>query len=778
MNLLFISPARSAIRSGFLFVLLLPLTLAAQKPVPVPPTVDDASNREDEVVKLSVFNVSAENDKGYGATNSIAGSRINVPIREIPSYMITLNEQFLKDLGTVDMLEALNYVSGVRTTAQGQGTTQYSLRGYVQDGSGTVYRDGLPDRDSSVDVSPNDPATYDRIEILKGPAGVLYGSHNLGGVVNRVSKMPRSKRQTLVEFNASSGWDEFLRGMVDTTGPIDTAGQTAYRLVFADRRGERAWGGKDNRLSALGVLRRTFGAQQQTRVWGRFYYYRTEINRDQGWNFVDMNGELPTFFKGDGRDHVGFPLDAMSNGTTRAFEIGAETSFKAFGSDWSVRLLARTNDSDGDKSPSYAGGTVTALDAAGKRLGTNAQIAWTDPRVADWRTTLTVRDFQGFIDQSGIFLDLVGKIDVGPTNHTLILNGSTGEGHNQRVFYFWQAKFANAPAALPNTYSLLPAKSEADLRGVNYGTISANDTKKFNAFQNESEGRGQAFGVQDSIAILDRRLIGVIGARFDKSSSTAYTLNADLARTAARESKDSNWTYKYGLVGEPIRGVSIFAHHSTTFNPINAVDPSTGKTFPNQEGKIDELGAKLELFGRRLIGTASVFDMSLTNIIIQVVNPPELGGGTRPQAVGVQKTKGWETDLAWQPVDGLSLLVGYSDLTSVNEQNNPFRGVPQTPTYSFYSKYIFQTGTFQDIGFGIGYQHNGKRAGDAVNSFTEDETDQFDMSLSYEPRRRFWDVQLNVVNVTDAQGIMGSVSTTIISTQIPRTFRVTFRYRF
>ena len=114
-----------------------------------PATSSSTLKPESEVVELSVFSVNADKDKGYGATNSIAGSRVNVPLREIPSYTISLNEQFLKDVGAVDMLDAINYVSGVRTAGQGQGDTQYQLRGYAQSGNGTVYRDGLPDRDRS-----------------------------------------------------------------------------------------------------------------------------------------------------------------------------------------------------------------------------------------------------------------------------------------------------------------------------------------------------------------------------------------------------------------------------------------------------------------------------------------------------------------------------------------------------------------------------------------------------------------------------------------------------
>src|SRR5699024_6666647 len=141
-------------------------------------------------------------------------------------------------------------------------------------------------------------------------------------------------------------------------------------------------------------------------------------------------------------------------------------------------------------------------------------------------------------------------------------------------------------------------------------------------------------------------------------------------------------------------------------------------------------------------------------------------------------TKGWETDIAWQPIDGINIFLGYSDLTSVSELGIPFRNVSQTPTYSIFTKYVFQNGAFKGFGAGFGFLHNGKRPGDATNSFILDEIDQLDLNFSYAPPGKKWDVQLNVLNVTDEQGLAGSVSATIITPQAPVTFRGTFTYRF
>ena len=201
----------------------------AGSPATPPPDSDE------EPLQLSVFDVTTSRDEGYGSTYSVGGSRVNLPIQEIPSSIVSLNEQFLKDVGALEVNDAINYVSGI-ATADG---AQYSLRGYAQ--QGVNYRDGLPDREIGLNTATNDAGGFQRIEVIKGPAGVLYGAHSMGGIVNRVSKVPLGTQQTNIQLGLSTGWDQFVRGVVDTTGPLKDTG-ISYRLVLVDREGGEGLG--------------------------------------------------------------------------------------------------------------------------------------------------------------------------------------------------------------------------------------------------------------------------------------------------------------------------------------------------------------------------------------------------------------------------------------------------------------------------------------------------------------------------------------------------------
>jgi outer membrane receptor protein involved in Fe transport len=310
----------------------------AGSPATPPPDSDE------EPLQLSVFDVTTSRDEGYGSTYSVGGSRVNLPIQEIPSSIVSLNEQFLKDVGALEVNDAINYVSGI-ATADG---AQYSLRGYAQ--QGVNYRDGLPDREIGLNTATNDAGGFQRIEVIKGPAGVLYGAHSMGGIVNRVSKVPLGTQQTNIQLGLSTGWDQFVRGVVDTTGPLKDTG-ISYRLVLVDREGEKAWGGKDRRQSMIGTVSYDFGKKVRNRVWLRYSFLINDATSEQGLNFVDKDAKLAPFFAGGNRDYTNFPLDSWATQHTRSWELGYRASTHALGGEWTVRLLGRANFNWGDKLP-------------------------------------------------------------------------------------------------------------------------------------------------------------------------------------------------------------------------------------------------------------------------------------------------------------------------------------------------------------------------------------------------------------------------------------------
>jgi outer membrane receptor protein involved in Fe transport len=754
---------------------------------------NDTEDEREEVVHLEVFTVEAQTDSGYGATQSIGGSRVNMAVKDVPASIITINEAVIRDLAAVDLLEAINFVSGIATAGGGQGDTQYSLRGYAQ--QGINYRDGLPDREWALRQSPTEAAAFDRLEVIKGPAGVLYGSgasgSAMGGIVNRVTKNPQLKPRTLVQLNASHGWDDYARAMLDTTGPIGRSG-LAYRVILVDRDGERGWGGKDHRWSSVNSLAWHFGSRRQHRVWGRFSYLSTDINYGQGAVFADKDYKVPAFFRGDNRTFSSSPLDSITPLRSRNYEVGAQTAFSIFGMDWTARLIGRHGNASGGDNPSYSNGTgIYALDETGLVLGDNLQISADDPRVDDWRAPLWGRIFEGFYKQDGLFADLAAKFKIGPTKHTLLFSGELRGSSGRQSYVQWQAELPDAPPSLPNTYSVVPEHARQMLSGFTIAdVINGRLPTLSNIVRNTAPFKNKyaAVGFQESMSLFDDRIILVAGGRFDKSREQSWDIDKQYWLDNAvwhngiptgpwrkarlvKSVDDEELTYKAGLVVAPVQGVSVFAQQATTFRPL-------GDTrFPNQRGKIQEFGVKTELFNRTLISTVSVFKMSLTNVVIYVVGDD---GQSVQKPAGTQYTEGWEADISWQPNKAFRMLVGFSNLTSVNENKAPFRGVPQKATYSVMARYTFQDTFLKGLGAGANYKHRGRRTGEqreADPQFWLPEIDEFGVFLSY-PVTRQCSVQLNVNNVFDSDKVLTAVSQSAsVQQQYPRTYVLSVNYR-
>ena len=237
---------RSALCAGLLIsaatILTWPLAARGQQAAVAPVTP-----KEDETIVLSPFKVTTDKDNGYGATNSISGSRVNTPIKDIPIPILVITDQFINDIGATTLRESLAYVSGISLQTQNdlenrggtfgsaygpggvnnpEGVTsningvQMKIRGFI---TNNVLRDGY------YRGSPSDSINIERIEVVQGPNALLYGTGNFGGVVNYLTKKPQDTAHAT--GSVSYGTDSFKRATIDSTGPISPT--LSYRVVGA-----------------------------------------------------------------------------------------------------------------------------------------------------------------------------------------------------------------------------------------------------------------------------------------------------------------------------------------------------------------------------------------------------------------------------------------------------------------------------------------------------------------------------------------------------------------
>jgi iron complex outermembrane recepter protein len=173
--------------------------------------------------------VTGEQDEGYNPSSASTATRIDTPLRDIPASIQVVPRQVLEDQQPDTLREALRNVPGV---VQGDVSQRVPLdtvliRGFSTDGN--TLRNGLPDFTSR--VLSFDTAIVEQIEVLRGPASVLYGQGSPGGTISYTTKQPLS--QPFYEVEGSVGNFGFYRGSVDLSGPLNADETVLYRLNLA-----------------------------------------------------------------------------------------------------------------------------------------------------------------------------------------------------------------------------------------------------------------------------------------------------------------------------------------------------------------------------------------------------------------------------------------------------------------------------------------------------------------------------------------------------------------
>ncbi|MHC5826139.1 MAG: TonB-dependent siderophore receptor, partial [Nostoc sp.] len=170
------------------------------------------SAQSDQPIELVV---TGEQD-GYRVPNASTATRTDTPLRDIPASIQVVPRQVLEDQRAVRLQDALQNVSGVTEGGNYGGTNSgsYIIRGFEQDGN---FRNGFRDSDF---YTLSEIANLERVEVLKGPASVLFGQVQPGGIINLVTKQPLSQPYYAAEFTAGSY--DFYRPTLDFSGPLNS----------------------------------------------------------------------------------------------------------------------------------------------------------------------------------------------------------------------------------------------------------------------------------------------------------------------------------------------------------------------------------------------------------------------------------------------------------------------------------------------------------------------------------------------------------------------------
>jgi outer membrane receptor protein involved in Fe transport len=185
---------------------------------------EEVTDSPDEMIVLSVFEVTSVQDKGYLSNNTQAGARIAVPIRELPIPISVLNRDLMDDMAITDIFEASRMAPGGEFANRPDNDTNFQFRGITN-----AYQT----RNYFVWYLPTDTYNTERIEVLRGPLGVLYGDAAPGGLLNVVTKRADLKKTfDRVSFRADDNGSIRVAG--DANHVVHEAAAVRLNAVWND----------------------------------------------------------------------------------------------------------------------------------------------------------------------------------------------------------------------------------------------------------------------------------------------------------------------------------------------------------------------------------------------------------------------------------------------------------------------------------------------------------------------------------------------------------------
>jgi len=211
---------------------------------------------------------------------------------------------------------------------------------------------------------------------------------------------------------------------------------------------------------------------------------------------------------------------------------------------------------------------------------------------------------------------------------------------------------------------------------------------------------------------------------------------------------------------------------SRSFNPQwfftdaegNPVAPETGENF--------ELGIKYALFNNKLTGMLSMYQLTRSNVATENLSSPDPFDST---VTGEQRARGFEFELAANPLQGLEVVLAYTYINAeVTEDNvipigTPVQGVP-TNSLSVWMKYTLQEGPLRGLGLGIGGVYYSRQSGDLANTFDLPAYGVMDTAIYY--KRGRYRAQVNFNNVLNSRYFVGSYDEVYVLPGAPSSSRV------
>jgi iron complex outermembrane receptor protein len=600
-----------------------------------------ATPPKEEVVELSPFEVKAQDDRGYIASETMTGTRVATQIKDLPYTVNVLTSEFFEDFAMFQLDDTLTQVGGMTGLDIGGG---FNLRGF---GSTSQLRDGF------YRLGRYGQTNVDRMEIIKGPNAGIYGRTSPGGMVNMISKAP--KKADSQKFTVRGGSFDTLQGTFEGTGTVGSP-DTSYIVIASqyNRGGDVDWFHIRENQGFVAV-KHEFENGGNLLVSAEYFMQHRHSPTSSAPIITDRKGTASTaddtvvaYAKNLARYNAFGPHSELARSSATFYA----TYDKKLNDIFSLRVggqFFQANRWDYNQNNSWGGIAINDANPANNFISTR---------------NATPNRGLIFEDGGGVQIDLVARYNLAGgavTNKTLVTIDAndyyrydpTRNSGATAAIAAWNAAGSGRVVALDSNFRPTApiAYFPVGLDEGGQGALTRYTRRR------ASVGGGQ---IRHEAHWLNDSLLTYAGLRFDKvrfrerdylaviGGVTPTLDNPNIVNRDVTQSKPN-----FGALYKVKENFRIYANYSESYfinqtdNPADIASvewkPETAKGF--------DYGLKGSLFNDRLNYTLGVFQIRRFNVRVlnSVETPP--GSGTFVdinQADGDQKGTGWEADVTWE----------------------------------------------------------------------------------------------------------------------------------
>ncbi len=665
--------------------------------------------------------------------------KIEMPWLENPQAISVVTGSMIETRGITRLADALRTVAGVTRSSTYGYYDAYQIRGYDA-AYGSVYLDGL--LSSNVAGTNNELAGLEQVEVVKGPASMLYGSAPLGGIVNLVSKRPVT--ETFFDASLATGSYGLRETTLDANSALTSSETWLGRLnvVYRDSGDFVRHSGKERLYVAPAV---TWNIAESTRLTLLTRYQR---DQDNPWSPTSAWGTVLASALGE------LPIDFTINGD----DDGAD---RAIHDQW-------------NKQAGYVFDHhfSEALSFSQTLRYTHGKVFWNNWVFA-----------AGFVD-GGIVDDVqqghvMGRYVYGPFRETdedfavdSRMTARLGSGALRHELLLGVDYRRNRSVYSDEGGNFDPTANPLDVLDPDYSVPLVHDPAW--AYSGAGKSRQTGFYLQDHIGI-GSRFTATLGGRWDEATTDGAT--------------DRKFSPRIGATWRLTPAASLYASWSKSFTPQVGYFTVEGDALQPETGRNIEAGLKFADTAGRLTGTLAVFELTRQNVATEDPANPFFYVVT-----GEQRSRGFEAEALWKPSQPWTLSLAYAYLDAQVTKDNlftvgaPLANVPENAV-NFYGEYVVPGGPLAHLGVSLGLLYNDRKnatlwpedldgdgAFDPISLFTLPSYHIVDVGLSY--LLGTWQMRLNVNNVADKRYFPDACCVDRVTPGEPRNWRLSVARKF